>query len=84
MFIRKIILLFLLITSQNSFSEGLVFECDETNLKRIEVQLEQYFNKLKIEKHFFHKEIQKNSIQFNLKLDISDTNYKFLKISTVC
>ena len=59
--------------------EGLVFECDETKIKRIETQLNQYFNKLNIEEEFFHKELQKNSIRFNLKNNTPDTSTLYIR-----
>lgn len=79
MFIRKILFLIFLFISQSGIAEGLVFECDETKIKRIETQLNQYFNKLNIEEEFFHKELQKNSIRFNLKNNTPDTSTLYIR-----
>lgn len=79
MVIKKIFLLLCLFISQNAYSEGLVFECDEKSLQSIDSKLNQYFSKLDIQHQLYEKKIAPHRLQFHLKKNYPDTSTLYLR-----
>lgn len=67
--------LLLLSISQRVFSEGLAFDCDQTKIKVIENQIDQYLNQLNIAPHLFHKQVTDHTLQLTLKQPDQSTLY---------
>lgn len=79
MILKKYFLTLFLITSHQVMAEGLVFECNTTQIKAIDHQIQSYFKNLHIKQDFYEKRISDHKLQLRLKKSPLETSTLYLR-----